>query len=200
MDNNLSYNEMALRKFDEGRNILLLGEINSQLAASIMLRLLLLDDQNNTEDINLYIDSPGGEIQAGFMIIDTMNAVSAPVRTICCGMAASMASIILSSGEIGKRCIFPHGQVLIHEPRIDYQQGITVTASGAAELSSRLKGELELTEKILADRSEKKVSFSEIKAMCQRETWLNAEEALKTGLVDRIITPVKNLVHNPKAD
>ena len=98
------------------RIIMLSGEVNDQMANSIIAQLLFLDAQDNTKDIYMYINSPGGVITSGMAIVDTMNFIKSPVSTIATGMAASMASIILAEGEKGKRFALPHATVLIHQP------------------------------------------------------------------------------------
>src|SRR5574344_2937504 len=129
----------ALEQFEEGRNLLLLGDIDSAMAARLMLRMLLLDYQDPLSPITLYINSGGGEVQAGLQIIDTMAFIKAPVRTVCVGIAASMASVILACGEKGKREAFPHAQVMVHQPLV-MSQGTSVTRQSDLEAESeRLK-------------------------------------------------------------
>ena len=104
------------KKFIEQRKIFLWGEVDDKSAKDITNRLLYLDAMDPGKEITFYINSPGGVITSGMVIYDTMKMIKSPVSTVCMGMAASMGSILLSGGEKGKRFIFPHGEVMIHQP------------------------------------------------------------------------------------
>jgi ATP-dependent Clp protease protease subunit len=104
------------KKFIEQRKIFLWGEVHDKSAREITNRLLYLDAIDPGKEITFYINSPGGVITSGMVIYDTMQMISSPVSTVCMGMAASMGSILLSGGQKGKRFIFPHGEVMIHQP------------------------------------------------------------------------------------
>ena len=132
------------------RIIILSGEIDNNLSNSIVAQLLYLDSINH-DDINLYINSPGGSITAGMAIYDTMNFVNSKVSTICIGMAASMAAFLLSSGEIGKRYCLENAEVMIHQP-LGGAQGQATEIKIAAERILKLKKRLN---KILCDNTGK---------------------------------------------
>src|SRR6185312_4401467 len=104
------------KKFIEQRKIFLWGEVNDKSAKDITNRLLYLEATDHGKEITFYINSPGGVITSGMVIYDTMQMISSPVSTVCMGMAASMGSILLSGGAKGKRFIYPHGEVMIHQP------------------------------------------------------------------------------------
>lgn len=162
------------------RIIILSGEIDDNLANSIMAELLYLDSLNNNP-ISLYINSPGGSISSGMAIYDTMNFVKSKVSTICVGMAASMAAFLLSSGEKGMRCILPNGEVMIHQP-LGGAQGQATEIKIAAERIIKLKEKLN---KILSKNTGQNIK--KISEDTERDYFLSAHEALDYGLVDKII-------------
>ncbi len=167
------------------RIILLSGEINDQSANSVIAQLLYLDSLNH-EDIQIYINSPGGVITAGMAIYDTMQFVQSDVSTICVGMAASMASFLLSSGKKGKRYCLPNSEVMIHQP-LGGAQGQATEIKIAAEHILKLKEKLN---QMLANNTGK--LLKEVEQDTERDYFMNAEEALKYGLIDHIIKE-KNL-------
>lgn len=162
------------------RIIILSGEIDDNLANSIVAQLLYLDSLNH-DPINLYINSPGGSITAGMAIYDTMNYIKSKVSTICIGMAASMAAFILSSGEKGMRFILPNGEVMIHQP-LGGAQGQATEIKIAAERILKLKEKLN---KILSENTGQ--SLEKISHDTERDYFLSADEALEYGLIDKIL-------------
>ncbi len=162
------------------RIIILSGEIDDNLANSIVGQLLYLDSVNH-DDISLYINSPGGSITSGMAIYDTMNFVKSKVSTICIGMAASMAAFLLSSGEKGLRYGLPNSEVMIHQP-LGGAQGQATEIKIAAERILKLKKKLN---KILSENTGQ--SLSKIEEDTERDYFLSAEESLKYGLIDKII-------------
>ena len=162
------------------RIIFISGEINDSVANSVIAELLYLDSINH-EDISIYINSPGGVITSGMAIYDTMNFVKSDVTTICIGMAASMAAFLLSSGTIGKRYILPNADVMIHQP-LGGAEGQATDIKIAAERILELKRRLN---RILAKNTGK--SLSKIEKDTERDNYLTADEAVKYGLVDKII-------------
>lgn len=162
------------------RIILLNGEINDDCANIVVAQLLYLDSLNN-DDINLYINSPGGSITSGMAIYDTMNYVSSNVSTICIGMCASMAAFLLSSGQKGKRYCLPNGEVMIHQP-LGGAQGQATEIKIAAERILKLKHKLNT---ILAKNTNQDIK--KIEQDTERDYFLDANEALQYGLVDKII-------------
>ena len=164
----------------KNRIIMLTGEIDDNLASSVIAELLYLDSINH-EDINLYINSPGGSVTAGMAIYDTMNFVSSDVSTICLGMAASMGAFLLSSGEKGKRYILPNAEVMIHQP-------LGGASGQATELEIAANHIIKLREKLNSILSKNtKQNLKKIKEDTDRDNYMDAKEALEYGIVDRII-------------
>ncbi|KRO16731.1 ATP-dependent Clp endopeptidase proteolytic subunit ClpP [Lacticaseibacillus saniviri] len=163
------------------RIIMLSGEINDQVANSIIAQLLFLDAQDSEKDIYLYINSPGGVITSGLAILDTMNFIKSDVQTIAIGMAASMASVLLAGGKKGKRFALPHSEVLIHQP-LGGAQGQQTEIEIAAEQILKARESLN---KILSDATGK--SVEQIKTDTERDHYLTAQEAKDYGLIDEIM-------------
>lgn len=167
------------------RIIMLSGEINDDMANSIIAQLLFLDAQDNTKDISLYINSPGGVITSGLAIMDTMNFIKSDVSTIAIGMAASMASILLTSGTKGKRFALPNSTVLIHQPLGGAQGQQTDIQIAANEiLKSREK-----INKILHETTGQ--PLEKIQKDTERDNYLTAQEAKDYGLIDEIMVNQK---------
>ena len=162
------------------RIIILSGEINSELSNNIVAMLLYLDSVS-TDDIFIYINSPGGEITSGMAIYDTMQYIKSDISTICIGMAASMAAVLLSSGTKGKRYILPNSEVMIHQP-LGGASGQATEIKIAAERILKLKDKLN---NILAINTSKDIK--KIEKDTERDYFLSAEEALEYGLVDEIL-------------
>ncbi|MGX4644833.1 MULTISPECIES: ATP-dependent Clp endopeptidase proteolytic subunit ClpP [Holzapfeliella] len=164
------------------RIIMLSGEVNDQMANSIISQLLFLDAQDSEKDISIYINSPGGVITSGLAILDTMNFIKADVQTIATGMAASMASVLLAGGTKGKRFALPNSTVLIHQP-LGGAQGQATEIEIAAEeiLKTRKK-----MNKILADATGQDIET--IQKDTERDHYLTAPEAKEYGLIDEIMT------------
>lgn len=178
-----SYGERAYDIYSrllKDRIILLSGEIDDNLANSIVAQLLYLDGINHN-DICLYINSPGGSITSGMAIYDTMNFIKSDVSTICIGMAASMAAILLSSGTKGKRYILPNGEVMIHQP-LGGVEGQATEIKIAAERILKLKDKLN---KILAKNTSKDIK--DVSLDTERDYFLDSKEALEYGIVDKIL-------------
>lgn len=163
------------------RIIMLSGDVNDQMANSIIAQLLFLDAQDNTKDIYMYINSPGGVITSGMAIVDTMNFIKSPVSTIATGMAASMASIILAEGEKGKRFALPHATVLIHQPLGGAQGQATEIQIAAEEILKTRK----MINEILAKDSGQDIET--IKRDTERDHYMTAQEAKDYGLIDDIM-------------
>ncbi|RYL94196.1 ATP-dependent Clp endopeptidase proteolytic subunit ClpP [Sporolactobacillus sp. THM19-2] len=163
------------------RVIFLGSEINDELANSIVAQLLFLASEDSEKDISIYINSPGGSVTAGFAILDTMNFVKPDIQTICVGMAASMASIILTSGTKGKRLSLPNGEVMIHQPL----GGARGQASDIEITARHIMKTKEKLNKILSETSGR--SLEQIEKDTDRDHFLTAEEARSYGFVDKII-------------
>ena len=162
------------------RIIFINGEINNESANIIISELLYLDSLNN-EEINIYINSPGGEVTSGLVIYDTMNYIKSDVRTITIGMAASMAAIIASSGTKGKRCILKNGEFMIHQP-LGGVKGQATDIDIAAKRILKIKDKLN---KILAKNTG--VNLRKIEKDTERDNYLDSNEAKEYGLVDIIL-------------
>lgn len=162
------------------RIILLSGEIDDNLANSIIAQILYLDSINHY-DINMYINSPGGSVTAGMAIYDTMNFVKSNVSTTCIGMAASMGAFLLSCGHKGKRYCLPNSEVMIHQP-LGGAQGQATEIKIAAERILKMRDKLN---KILAKNTGQ--SFETIEKDTERDNFMSADEALEYGLIDKIL-------------
>ena len=164
------------------RIIFITGPVSSAMANTVIAQLLFLQSEDRKKDISLYINTPGGEIASGLAIIDTMNFIEPDVSTICIGMAASMGSIILSAGKKGKRFILPNSEVLIHQPRISQTGGTTADLRITAE---EMVKAMDRTAAILAENTGQ--PLEKVKKDMDRDYWLHGEEAVKYGLVDKVI-------------
>lgn len=164
----------------KNRIILLTGEIDDNLASSVVAQLLYLDSINN-DDISIYINSPGGSVTAGMAIYDTMNFIKSDVATICLGMAASMAAFLLSAGSPQKRYILPNAEVMIHQP-LGGAQGQATEIKIAAEHILKLRDKLN---NILAKNTNQ--DLEKIKQDTERDNFMDSSEALEYGIVDKII-------------
>lgn len=163
------------------RIIMLSGPIEGEMANSIVAQLLFLDAQDSTKDIYLYINSPGGVVTSGMAIYDTMNFIKSDVQTIVIGMAASMASVLVSSGTKGKRFGLPHSQVLIHQPSGGAQGQQTEIEIAATEILKTRK----MINEILAKNSGQPIE--KINRDTERDHYLTAQEAVDYGLLDGIM-------------
>ena len=170
------------KKFIEQRKVFLWGPVDDRSAKDITSRLLYLDAKDPGKEITFYINSPGGVVTSGMVIYDTMQMIESPVSTVCMGMAASMGSILLSGGKKGRRFIFPHGEVMIHQPSIGgYFQANSTDIEIHAEQIRKTK---ELGAKILAENCGK--TFAQIMSDFDRDYWMDAKEAVAYGIVDKI--------------
>ena len=165
------------------RIIMLTGPIEDNMANSIIAQLLFLDAQDHTKDIYLYVNTPGGSVSAGLAIVDTMNFIKSDVQTIVMGVAASMGTIIASSGAKGKRFMLPNAEYLIHQPMGGAGSGTQQTDMAiVAEHLLRTRNTLE---KILAENSGK--SVEQIHKDAERDYWMSAQETLEYGFIDEIM-------------
>ncbi len=162
------------------RIILLSGEIDDNVANSIIAQILYLDSINH-DDINMYINSPGGSVTAGMAIYDTMNFVKSDVSTTCIGMAASMGAFLLSCGQKGKRYGLPNSEVMIHQP-LGGAQGQATEIKIAAERILKMRDKLN---KILAKNTNQNIET--IEKDTERDHFMSADEALAYGLIDKIL-------------
>jgi ATP-dependent Clp protease protease subunit len=169
------------KKFIEQRKVFLWGVVDDKSAKDISARLLYLDAIEPGKEIKFYINSPGGVVTSGMVIYDTMQMISSPVATICMGMAASMGSILLSGGKKGSRFIYPHGEVMIHQPS-GGGQGTSADLEIMAEQIRKIK---KLGAQILADNCGQ--TFDRVMKDFDRDYWMNAEESVNYGIVDHVL-------------
>lgn len=179
-----SYGERAYDIYSrllKDRIIFLGSAIDDTVANAIIAQLLFLENQSPEKDIKLYINSPGGSVTAGMAIYDTMNFIKSDVSTICIGMAASMASVLLASGAEGKRFCLPNSEVMIHQV-MGGTQGQASDIQIHAERIVKMKKQLN---QILAEKSGQ--PFEKVEKDADRDYFMSAKEAIKYGLVDKII-------------
>lgn len=163
------------------RIIFIDDEINSVTASSIIMQLLTLESENKDAPITIYINSPGGSISDGMAIYDVMNKVKCPIITVCLGMAASMGAFLLSCGTRGKRYCLPNSTVMIHQP-------LGGGRGQATEIEIIAKRILALRDKLYRIMSKNSnVDYETMANACERDNYLTPEEALKMGLIDKII-------------
>ena len=172
--------ELIEEKFLEERKVFLWGQVDDASAKHVIDRLLYLDLQNSKE-IQLVINSPGGYVTSGFAIYDTIKSLKSPVSTVCSGLAASMGSILLSAGAKGRRFMQPHAQVMIHQP----SGGARGQASKIEIQAREIIKTRELSAQILADNCGQKVD--KVMKDFDRDYWMNAEESLAYGIVDAML-------------
>ncbi|MFV0393941.1 MAG: ATP-dependent Clp endopeptidase proteolytic subunit ClpP [Coprobacillaceae bacterium] len=163
------------------RIIMLSGEVNDDMATTIVAQLLLLESQDSNKDIQLYINSPGGSVSAGLAIYDTMQFIKPDVSTICIGMAASMGAFLLSSGAKGKRLALPNSEIMIHQPS-GGSQGQASDIQIQAEHILKTKKKLN---EILAKNTNK--SVEQVEKDSDRDNFMSAKEAEEYGLIDKVI-------------
>lgn len=182
-DDLMMLNKKLEKYFFEKRSVYLWGPVEDKSAREIVTKLLLLDAHEPGKEIKFYINSPGGVVTSGMVIYDTMRMIQSPVSTICMGLAASMGSILLSGGKKGKRFIYPHGEVMIHQPSLGgYMQGVSADLEIQAVQTQRVK---ELGARILAENCGKKVE--QIMKDFDRDYWMDAKHAVEYGIVDGVI-------------
>jgi ATP-dependent Clp protease protease subunit len=168
------------------RIVFLDGEINDLTADLVVAELLFLDGEDTEKDINLYINSPGGSVTAGFAIYDTIPHVKSDVQTICLGQAASMAALVLTAGTAGKRMVLPSSRVLIHQPWGGAQGQARDIGIQSREII-RLK---KMTINYFAKHTGK--TEEQIATDMERDLYMSAEDAVAYGVADSILTRVKN--------
>ena len=172
-----------IRLNDDSRVLILSGEITDDLCTLACVTLLQMEGEDPDSEITVLLNSPGGSIHAGFMLIDTIKCLKCDVEVICMGLAASMAAMILMAGTKGKRKALPHSRIMLHQP-----------LGGAGLMQA---ADFEITAKELA-RTKKELysficnstgkSYSQVSEDCDRDYWMDAEEAKEYGIIDRIVT------------
>lgn len=179
----MMFSKRIEKYFFDRRSVHLWGVVDDKSAKDVVTKFLLLDADKPGEEIKFYINSPGGVVTSGMVIYDTMKMLKSPVSTICMGLAASMGSILLSGGAKDKRYIYPHGEVMIHQPSLGgYIQGVSADLEIQAKQTKRVK---EIGAKILADNCGK--TSQHIMKDFDRDYWMDAQEAVEYGIVDHIV-------------
>lgn len=169
-------------RLTKDRIIVVTGEVDDAMSASVTAQLLFLAAQDPSKEISMYINSPGGSVTAGMAMYDTMQLVPCDVRTVGLGMCASMGSVLLAGGTKGKRCILPHAEVMIHQP----SGGSRGQATEMEIAYNHIKATKKMLTGILAERCGK--PYEELLADMDRDHYMTSEEALRYGIVDEIIT------------
>ena len=164
------------------RIVFLGSQIDDQVANAVIAQLLFLESEAPGKDITMYIHTPGGYVHSGLAILDTMNHISSPVSTVCVGMAASMGSVLLAGGEKGKRYALPHSEVMIHQPL----GGAEGQASDIEISAKHILMNKERLIKLMTDFTGQKKD--KIEADMDRDYYMNADEAKKYGVVDKVLT------------
>lgn len=165
----------------EDRVVFVWEEVHAGMANTIIAQLLFLEKKDPDKDIIMYINTPGGEVLSGMAIYDTMQHVKCDVQTICVGMAASMWSILLCGGTKGKRFALPHSEIMIHQP-LGWAQG---QASDIAIHAEHILQTKTILTNILAEKSGQ--DPKQVEKDMDRDNWMRAEDALKYGLIDKVI-------------
>lgn len=188
MENNFNIEELIEKfgnKFDskylEQRKVFLWGPVHDESAKQVVNRLLYLEALDPGKEITFYINSPGGVVTSGLVMIDTMKMISSPIRTVCMGMCASMGAMLLSQGEEGKREIWKHGRVMIHQPSIGGAYGQATDLEITAAQMQKTK---EILAEMLASSCNKDIET--IMKDFDRDYWMDADEALAYGIVDAV--------------
>ena len=171
-------------RIKDTRMLVINGEINNEICALASIELLKMESETIEKDITILLNSPGGDVQAGFMLIDTMQTLQCDVEVICMGLAASMGAMILMAGTPGKRQALPHCRIMLHQP-----------LTGSAMMMQASDFEIQSRE---VQRTRKEIfrfitectgqDYDKVNADCDRNFWMNAEEALEYGIIDSIVT------------
>ncbi len=169
------------------RNVFIQGEIDSEMANRFLSEFLYLSETE--EPVNIFVNSPGGEVNAGLMIYDLVQDAKMPINTICTGTAASMAAIIFAGGQQGRRYILPHSKVMIHEPLIS--GGVGGSATSIKNISESILETRKICNGILAKHTCK--SIKEIDESTAYDNYMNADEAVRFGICDAVISGISEI-------
>jgi ATP-dependent Clp protease protease subunit len=168
-------------KFLEQRRVFLWGPVTDESSEKVVNRLLYLEAHDPGKDIFFYINSPGGVVTSGMVVYDTMQMITSPVHTICMGLAASMGSILLSGGHKGTRQIWPSGRVMIHQPSLGGMYGQATDIEITAQEILKTK---QSSAALLAANTGR--TYEQVMKDFDRDYWMNAQQALEYGIVDKI--------------
>ena len=177
----LEERQLNVTQLDVFSRLMMGTEVNDYTANVLQAQMLYLDSVDSAKDISIYINSPGGSVYAGLGIYDTMQFINSDVQTICTGMAASMAAVLLVAGKEGKRSALPHSRIMIHQP-MGGAQGQASDIEITAREIQKLKKELYT---IISDHSHQ--PFDKVWADSDRDYWMTAEEAKEYGMVDEVL-------------
>ncbi len=172
------------KKFIEQRKIFLWGVVDDKSSKDITDRLMYLEALDPGKEITFYINSPGGMVTSGMVVYDTMQMISSPVSTVCMGMAASMGSILLSGGTKGRRFIYKHGEVMIHQP----SGGGRGTSADLEIMAVQIKKTKELGARILAENCGQ--TYEKVMRDFDRDYWMDAQESITYGIVDGVMEKI----------
>lgn len=172
------------KKFIEQRKVFLWGAVDDKTSKDITDRLLYLEALDPGKEITFFINSPGGMVTSGMVVYDTMQMISSPVATVCMGMAASMGSILLSGGEKGRRFIFPHGEVMIHQP----SGGGRGTSADLEIMAVQMLKVKQMGARILAANCGQ--TYEKIMKDFDRDYWMDAKESIEYGIVDHVMDKI----------
>jgi ATP-dependent Clp protease, protease subunit len=172
------------KKFIEQRKVFLWGAVDDKTAKDISDRLLYLESLDPGKEITFFINSPGGMVTSGMVIYDVMQMISSPVSTVCMGMAASMGSILLSGGKKGRRFIFPHGEVMIHQP----SGGGRGTSADLEIMAVQMLKTKQLGARILAENCGQ--TYEKVMKDFDRDYWMDAKESIVYGIVDHVMEKI----------
>ena len=165
----------------ENRIVFMIGEISYQMATSVVMKLLYLDNQKRGTEISLYINSPGGSVDDTMAIYDTMRFIGSPVSTFCVGRAQSGAALILTAGEKGKRHALPHAKIMLHQP----YGGVTGQAADIEIQAKEILKAKKMINEIVAEHTGQ--AIEKVAAETERDCYMTAEEACKYGLIDEVL-------------
>ena len=185
-DEAVSIRNIMQKKFLEERKVFLWGEISDENCRDVTDKFFYLESIDPGKEIIFYMNTPGGSITAGMALYDTMKLISSPITVVVTGMAASMGSVLLCAGEKGKRLLYPHSRILIHQPLITGRMmGVAVDIHIQAQEMEKLRDELN---GILSESSGQPIE--KIRADTDRDFYMNAQEAIDYGLADAIVEKV----------
>jgi ATP-dependent Clp protease protease subunit len=172
------------KKFIEQRKVFLWGVVDDKSSKDITDRLMYLEALDPGKEITFYINSPGGMVTSGMVVYDTMQMISSPVSTVCMGMAASMGSILLSGGTKGRRFIYKHGEVMIHQP----SGGGRGTSADLEIMAVQIKKTKEMGARILAENCGQ--TYEKVMKDFDRDYWMDAAESISYGIVDGVMEKI----------
>jgi len=179
-------NKKLERYFFDRREVYLWGVVDDKSAKEVVSKFLLLEADKPGEEIKFYINSPGGVVTSGMVMYDTMRMMKSPVSTICMGLAASMGSILLSGGVKGRRFIYPHGEVMIHQPSLGgSMRGVSADLEIQAVQTKKVK---DIGARILAQNCGK--TIEQVMKDFDRDYWMDANEAVQYGIVDSVVDKI----------